>query len=139
MITDFRDQYFFLSNFFPFPVKYEGVLYPSNENAYQAAKSVSPKVREKFLAIKAGQAKRFGRNITIRPDWEEVKEGIMLELNRAKFANPFLRGQLKSTGEEKLIEGNNWGDKEWGCVMEKGEWVGHNKLGKILMQVRDEI
>jgi predicted NAD-dependent protein-ADP-ribosyltransferase YbiA (DUF1768 family) len=62
----------------------------------------------------------------------------MLELLRQKFSQPDLRKKLLDTDENELIEGNPWGDKVWGCVLYKGEWIGKNHLGKLLMQVRTE-
>jgi len=137
-IVSFTGPNFFLSNFFPYGVWYGGMLYPSTENAYQAAKSEDLSMREKFISISAGQAKRLGKSIKYRSDWENVKEGIMLELNRKKFSDGYLRNQLVATGDREIIEGNNHYDKIWGAVWNGKEWVGENKLGKILMQIRSE-
>ena len=82
-----------------------------------------------------GEAKRWGRNITLRADWEHVKLPIMLNLVRQKFANDPLRAKLLGTGEHELIEGNHWNDTFWGVC----RGVGSNRLGKILMQVRAEL
>ncbi|NWN81082.1 NADAR family protein, partial [Bacillus sp. (in: firmicutes)] len=46
-----------------------------------------------------------------------------------------LKNKLLQTGESILIEGNTWGDKIWGVC----NGVGENKLGKILMKVRNEL
>ncbi len=62
----------------------------------------------------------------------------MRDLLRQKFARPDLRQALLDTGAAELIEGNNWGDRQWGRVLVKGKWIGQNQLGKLLMQVRDE-
>ena len=60
----------------------------------------------------------------------------MKKILYSKFAqNPYLAYGLLATGNEELIEGNTWGDKIWGQV--NGE--GQNLLGKILMEVREEI
>jgi len=58
-----------------------------------------------------------------------------LKLVRKKFEIPVLREALLDTGNAKLVEGNYWGDVEWGVCRGKGK----NKLGKILMKVRKEI
>lgn len=52
-----------------------------------------------------------------------------------KFSYPYLRKWLLETGEEELIEGNNWGDKFWGQV----NGIGENHLGRLLMEIREEI
>lgn len=124
----------FLSNFFMAPVTYEGILYPSTEHAFQAAKSLDPKVRQRVANLPTpGQAKRAGRQISIRPDWEQVKYDVMSEIVLEKFlTHSDLRQKLIDTGDEELVEGNTWGDQYWGVC----NGVGLNNLGKILMQVR---
>ena len=59
----------------------------------------------------------------------------MLSGLRIKFKNPELRSLLLATGNEELVEGNWWRDTYWGVC----EGVGQNKLGKLLMQVREEV
>lgn len=134
-IDSFFGENRYLSNFYPTAVEYGWYVYPSVENAYQAAKSTDHDVRRQFINITAGQAKRLGRTIEIRKDWENVKDRIMYELVYKKFENnDLIRKLLLETGYSTLIEGNNWGDTYWGVC--KGE--GQNKLGKILMLVRSE-
>lgn len=138
-ITSFRGSFSFLSNFYPCSIHYEGILYPSVEHAHQAAKSLDPAVRKKFLNPGrrggAGAAKRLGRQVVLRADWEEVKLGIMLTLLRQKFRTGELRHALLATGDAELIEGNTWFDFYWGVCNGRGD----NHLGKLLMQVRDEL
>jgi predicted NAD-dependent protein-ADP-ribosyltransferase YbiA (DUF1768 family) len=57
-----------------------------------------------------------------------------------KFSqDEMLREMLLGTGDLEIIEGNSWGDKFWGMVLENGQWVGRNELGKLLMSVRAKI
>lgn len=137
MINRFDGQYFFLSNFYPTKVVFEGIIFESAEHAYQAAKSTDPKVRAKFLsANSAKEAKALGRKIKLRPDWEQIKLDIMLRVVKSKFKhNIQIADKLLATGDEELVEGNNWNDTFWGVC----DGVGENHLGKILMQVREEI
>ena len=135
VIDSFRGEYGFLSNFHKCCVEFEGVVYPSVEHAFQAAKNPDPEYRSLIAATGSPvTAKRMGKKTLLRPDWEEVKEGIMLELLRSKFSDPALREKLLATGDAELIEGNNHWDRYWGVC--KGS--GLNKLGKLLMQVREE-
>jgi len=134
-IDSFRDEYAFLSNFYHAPVLFEGVTYPTVEHAFQAAKTLDPKMRE--MILKAGspsQAKKIGQTVTLRYGWGEVRVPIMVELLRSKFSNPVLAKQLVDTGDAELIEGNNWHDVFWGVHLPTGE--GQNMLGKLLMQIR---
>jgi ribA/ribD-fused uncharacterized protein len=142
MINKFRDKYDFLSNFYPAKVTYEGMVYPCVENAFQAAKTFDLSERQQFTYLAPGKAKKAGGQLDLRPDWEDVKEGIMLEIVRAKFTQDALLNRwLIKTGDQELIEGNDWHDNFWGvCECEKcGGKKGKNTLGKILMRVREEL
>jgi len=144
-ITSFREGYFFLSNFYPAAVKLDGIEYPTVEHAFQAAKTCERAVREAFLLpqyAKPGAAKRLGRSITLRKDWEEVKDFIMKRLLWDKFvitSKNKLAHKLIETYPRQLIEGNTWGDRYWGAEEVRGQWIGQNKLGLMLMGVRDAI
>jgi ribA/ribD-fused uncharacterized protein len=133
-IDRFFDQYYFLSNFYPSKIEYEGIMYPTVEHAYQAAKSLSMgnKLYIRDLST-PGRAKRAGRRIKIIPDWNERRLKIMLELVATKFVtHPDLAKKLIETGDADLVEGNTWGDTYWGVCEGRGE----NHLGQILMKVR---
>lgn len=133
MINKFDGANGFLSNFFPCSVEFEDVVYPSAENAFQAAKTLDLEKRKEFIDITAGQAKRLGRKVELRPDWNKERLFIMFLVLCAKFAgNEELKAKLLVTGEEELIEGNVWDDTFWGVCNGKGE----NNLGKLLMEVR---
>lgn len=135
IISHFRDEYAFLNNFYEHPVVFEGIVYPTNEHAFQAAKTLDVKLRREIAACETpAEAKNLGRKIPLRRDWEEVKTGVMEELCRAKFSDPVLQEKLLATAVCYLIEGNHWGDTCWGQVNGKGE----NRLGKILMKLREE-
>lgn len=135
MILSFRDEYFFLSNFYPVEIKLDGIVYPNAEAAFQAQKILDVEERRKFSMLKNPvQAKRLGRKVKLRDDWEEVKLEIMTEIVSQKFLqHPHLIEMLLQTGDEELVEGNKWCDRFWGVCKGKGE----NHLGKILMKIRD--
>lgn len=141
-ITSFSGDFAFLSNFFPTSVSFEDRWYPTIEHAFQAAKTLDGDQR---LVIERssspGQAKKLGKKLILRKDWEIVKDSIMLELLRTKFTDAGLREKLVQTGTKKLIEGNQWGDRIWGAVWNSTtkKWEGQNKLGQLLEQVRSEI
>lgn len=137
-IDSFRGKYYFLSNFFPAEVTYSGLTYQNNEAAFQAQKTYSKEERIEFTTLEPRDAKRRGRRVRLRRDWEQVKDRIMEEIVRAKFSqNEELKEQLLATGDAQLVEGNRWNDRYWGVDIRSG--VGENHLGKILMKVRSEL
>ena len=136
MINEFRGEYYFLSNFYESQVNYKGITYRNNEAAFQAQKTEKQEERLKFASINPSEAKRLGRQIKLRSDWEQVKTDCMYEICKAKFEqNPILKQRLIETNDEHLEEGNTWGDRIWGTV----NGIGENRLGKILMRIRKEL
>ena len=135
-IDKFSGEYSFLSNFAPCKVTYNGKVFPTVEHAYQAAKCVDENEMNIFLYVGTpGEAKKWGRVVKLRPDWDSVKVGIMEDLVRQKFQNEKYKVLLKETGDCLITEGNTWGDTFWGVC--KG--IGQNNLGKIIMKIREEL
>lgn len=135
-IREFIDAYAFLSNFYHSPVKYRNLIYLNAEAAFQAQKESCEKDKEQYTRMNPAQAKLVGRNCNLRKDWEEIKEQTMYEIVKAKFTqNEALARLLLATGDAYLEEGNWWHDTTWGVC----NGVGQNKLGKILMRVREEL
>ena len=136
MIDIFDGKFGFLSNFYEVPILYNGILYNSTEAAFQAAKCKTDEERHKFIGLRPGQAKRLGRKVELRDDWEEIKDQVMYDVCKQKFTeNEDLKIKLLQTGLEPIVESNTWGDTYWGQCNGKGL----NKLGKILMQIREEL
>ena len=141
MIDFFDGEYAFLSNFYNASCIFEEKLYSTVEHAFQAAKSLDHAERDWIAAAGSpGLAKRLGRRINLRPDWEKVKFDVMEECLRSKFADSILKQKLLATGDEELVEGNYWHDNTYGnCSCEKcKDIVGRNMLGNILMKLRTE-
>lgn len=136
MIDRFRGKYMYLSNFYEIPVEYDGITYQNNEAAFQAQKVLTHDERLEFADLNPKKAKKLGRRVNLRADWNDVKDNYMYEICKAKFIqHPDLFEKLLDTGDEELIEGNAWNDTYWGVCNGKGK----NKLGKILMKIRKEI
>lgn len=136
-INWFREEYEFLSNFYPSKVFFDGITYYNSEAAYQAQKCLNPEERRNFSNLSSDEAKRLGQKVEMRPDWDKVKFGIMEQVVYAKFTqNPSLAQNLLDTGDKVLKEGNYWKDVYWGVDIRTGE--GENNLGKILMSLRDD-
>jgi len=135
-IAGFCKEYVFLSNFYKVPITYEGIFYPSVENAYQALKFPIGE-RNKFSSLSSSDAKKMGRLAKLPDEWENKKLNLMKTLVSLKFEDVDLRRRLFDTGYKELIELNNWKDLFWGIDYKTGQ--GENHLGKILMDVRMRI
>ncbi len=147
-------EYAFLSNFYVdkqqlfgglgyAPVVWLGGEYMTSEHAFQAAKTKTSADHDFVAAAESPrETKKRGRTIQIREDWDQVRDGIMYSILEAKFERPHLRERLLATAPAELIEGTTgWHDNYWGnCSCEKCVGIeGQNKLGKLLMQLRDEL
>jgi ribA/ribD-fused uncharacterized protein len=140
MISEFKGAYRFLSNFWLSDIVAATlvghVVFPSVEHIYQSMKTLNT---EQFKAIveadTPGIAKRMGQKVDMRPDWDDLKIGIMIAGTKLKFdQHPDLRAALIATSPHILQEGNWWGDEFWGVNLRTGR--GENNLGKILMDHR---
>lgn len=136
MIRKFSGKYRFLSNFsgLPFPIEYMGLKFTTVEAAYQAAKCRTRSPMKPFQSYSPGFARTRGRDVVLRPDWEQVKVPIMYGLLQKKFALPDMATKLVETYPHKLVEENWWHDTFWGVCQGQG----NNMLGILLMQIRKE-
>lgn len=136
MINKFQGEYRWLSNFYECPIKFEGDTYQSTEAAFQAAKCQNKAQRIQFFNLNPSEAKAKGRHVKLRGDWECIKEDVMYLVCKYKFTQyKDLMQKLINTKDQQLIEGNTWNDTYWGMC----NGIGKNKLGKILMKIREEI
>jgi ribA/ribD-fused uncharacterized protein len=125
----------------PCKVWWRGIEYPSSEHAFVASKiEFTGKLssilhRIKVAKIKSpGDAKKYGKTVTLAPNWKEEQVEIMREIVWNKFEqNHDLAKKLLNTGDAELVEGNTWHDYHWGVCNGQGQ----NQLGIILMEVRD--
>lgn len=135
MIDSFKGEYGFLSNFYASPIVMLGFQFPTVEHAFQAMKMTT---FEHFEWVRTcngpGSAKKLAHRLKIRDDWESVKIQVMRECLLQKFAIRELREKLERTRPHDLVEGNTWNDCFWGVC----RGVGHNHLGKLLMEIRDQ-
>ncbi len=137
IIARFDGSYAFLSNFTRVTVQWEGLTYPSTENFYQAMKAADPAYRSAYTNLTSGGAKRSGKKLPARPDWLDVRLGVMAEALRQKFTpGSSLAKQLVETGASGLVEGNHWHDSYWGVDPNFNDGFGHNWLGTLLMRTR---
>ena len=134
-ITEFRDEFFFLSNFYLCDITFDGINYKNAEAAFQAQKCEDTKEKFKFTELAPGDAKRLGKTVKLRKDWNDVRIDIMRKVVKAKFdQNMGIKEKLIATDNRCLIEVNVWKDKFWGVSCGSGK----NMLGRILMDLRKE-
>ncbi len=129
----------FLSNFHVAPIVHNGIVYPSTEHFYQAQKATSFVEREKIAnAETPKEAKRLGALVKIdKQQWDAKKDAVMLKALRLKFSqHEDLAKKLLETGNVQLVEWAPWGDTYWGVDK---EYIGQNKLGVLLMKIREEL
>jgi len=119
----------------------DGISYCTPEHFFQAMKTLDRAERLKIAnAPTPGIAKRLGRKATIRADWEKVKIAVMYEALNHRITDPEWVAQLLATGDEDIVEWNNWHDCIWGkctCSVHNGE--GTNLLGQLLINLRSEL
>lgn len=135
IIKEFRGEYYFLSNFYPINIKIGDNTYSSVEAAYQAMKCKTKDERKQFVGISAVQAKRLGKKIPLRRDWEREKFRVMNHLLEIKFSDKHLSKRLKETGGAFITHENYWKDTYWGVYNGKGK----DMLGKLLMEIREDV
>lgn len=136
MINSFSGEYAFLSNFYPCDMHFAGEDYFSVEHAYQASKTTNQLERMHIKrASSSADAKKRGKKVTLRENWEAIKLETMRGFLQEKFSHPALAQKLLDTGDEELVEGNWWNDTYWGVCKGRGE----NHLGKLLMEIRNDI
>ena len=132
-IKGFFGSYRFLSNFATVKIRFSGMLFPSVEHAYVAAKTLAPKKQRYVAYIEfPGEAKQYGKRLQLRPDWDVVKFEFMRDFLIQKFVQEPYQTKLLNTNDAYIEETNYWDDHVWGVC----DGVGENHLGKLLMKVR---
>jgi ribA/ribD-fused uncharacterized protein len=131
------------SNFYHSPLNWDGLPYADVESAFQSAKTLDRQARRRFAYPHPpgpGRAKQMGRALTLRADWEQVKDDVMLDILREKFRDRILAEKLLAH-DEMLVEWTSWHDNWWGVCLCGREAChgGRNRLGTLLMQLRMEL
>lgn len=133
-----NDEYGEFSNFAAYPIKLNGKVWPTTEHYFQAMKFESKKDQNEIRLTKSPmEAARKGRDRKrkLRRNWESIKDNVMREAVMQKFTHPEIKELLLRTGSAKLVE-HTENDSYWG---DGGNGSGKNKLGRILMEVREKL
>jgi ribA/ribD-fused uncharacterized protein len=131
-----EEPYGEFTNFAPFPILLDGKTWPTSEHYFQAQKHAGTPLEEQIrLAPTPRAAFNLGRSQPPRPDWGQVKDEVMFRAVTTKFTQHPHLGEMLATGDALLVERTE-NDSYWG---DGGDGSGKNRLGQILMQVRDEL
>ena len=135
-----KDQYGGFSNFSRHPFELDGKQWLTTEHYFQAQKFPGNEAYQEKIRLEKSPmvAARLGRSRAqpIRPDWEQVKDELMKAALLAKFRqNKDIREILLSTGDVQLVE-HTKNDRYWG---DGGDGSGKNKLGLLLMEIREKL
>ncbi|WP_230658542.1 NADAR family protein [Psychrobacter sp. I-STPA10] len=127
------------SNFARFAIQLKGKTWATVEHYFQAQKfagtAYESQIQKATSPMKAAEMGR-SRKIKMRRNWDNIKVNVMLEALRAKFSqHSELKELLLSTGDKILVE-HTENDSYWG---DGGDGSGKNRLGKLLMKVREEL
>ena len=135
------EKYYEFTNFFPSPIELDGREWPTTEHYFQAQKFVGTSLVEVIRQKKwTRDVFEFTHKTDLtcqrRKDWDKVKIHIMKKALMAKFTqHDNLRQLLMDTEGRKLVERSPY-DTFWG---DGGDDSGKNQLGKLLMEVREEL
>jgi len=144
------EEHGFMNTVSGFGFELDGCYWPTVEHYYQANKFAEDAtityasgrtipIREHIRCqptAKMAAIEGRRRDLPLRPDWEAVQEEVMLRALRAKFAqHPDLAERLLATGEDELVYASPE-DYFWGAGQDGS---GANRLGILLMRVRDEL
>ncbi len=136
VIGPFSGELRWLSNFWPAEVMLDGLVYPTVEHAYVAAKTTNDVERFVIQTTPSpGEVKRLGRQLNIREDWDSIRLQVMEDLLWQKFQHSELKVKLLATSDIPIVEINTWNDTFWGQCNGKGT----NHLGKLLMKIRETL
>jgi ribA/ribD-fused uncharacterized protein len=138
-IAGFHSKHRFLSNDAQVPhgIRVGNLLVYTAEHAYQMQKTRDTAEQERIaFAASALAARHHGRRVTLREDWFDVRVGIMYQVLKQKFRpNSLLAKQLMLTGDKLLLATDTNLGTFWGVYNGSGE----NRLGQLLMSVREEL
>lgn len=133
-ITKFRGDNYYMSNRSDYRINFFGLDYDRSENAFQAMKCIDKSQRKVFCKMIFKEAKKLGKRVSCRSNWNLIKKDVMFNILLCKFVqHSGIREKLITTCNSPLIEGNVWGDTYWGVC----NGVGLNNMGKTLMDVRE--
>ena len=129
-----------------FPLRVNGIQIRTSEALYQACRFPHlPDVQREIIGERSPMTAKMRskpwRDET-RPDWMEVRVKVMrwvlrvkLAQNWEKFSHELLETDNLEIVEKKTRRADFWGAK----VQEDGSFFGKNVLGRLLMELREQV
>jgi ribA/ribD-fused uncharacterized protein len=136
----YEQDFYVLSNFSAFTLVWLDRRFDTSEAAYHYMKfpdcpNLQERIREAASAHEAFKVAEMNKAYR-RPDWDDVKVGIMRDILRAKAdQHEYVKRKLLATGDRELVE-DSWRDDFWGWGEDRD---GANVLGKLWMEIRAEL
>ncbi len=135
----YEHDFYIFSNFSSFSIEWENKIWPTSEHAYQAARFADPETKEKIRNMRsAHEAFRYAMENRDKSvlNWDDIKFDVMKNILHAKVSqHPYVKKKLLDSRDRELIE-DSWRDLVWGWGPKRD---GENRLGKLWMEVREEV
>lgn len=135
----YEHDFYVFSNFSSFKLMWKGVDYMTSEHAYHAERFADEKMKEEIRNMRsAHEAYKYAqenKHLQVE-NWNEIKLSVMKDILREKVKqHAYVNKKLLDSGDRELVE-DSWCDSFWGWGPNKD---GENHLGKLWMEVRNEI
>jgi ribA/ribD-fused uncharacterized protein len=140
----FRGELYYLSNFYPdSPFYFKKTKFKTSEHFFMTFKTLDKLEQSKIInAPTASAAKKLGKLVKLRPDWEDIKFNVMYMAIYLKFTqNTDILEKLLNIDDDLLIENNIHHDDVWGnCLCPKHvDKNGQNYLGRLLKKLKYDL
>lgn len=135
-----------LGNMYASPIVFKGKSWRTSEALFQALRFEDEDIRELIREEKSPmgakmKAKGNKNNMVVEPMSEKDIENMKMVVKLKFDQNQVLKSKLMISGDHVIIEdvGNRNGARHlfWGMKKVNGEWIGENRMGKILMELRE--
>jgi hypothetical protein len=146
--TSVTSDYGWLGNMYAAPICFNNECFRTSEALFQAMRFNDPEIKEVIRNEKSPmaakmKAKFYQRQRVVVPmsqqDVNNMKNCLTLKFTQHEE----LKKKLLSTGNTQIIEniGNRNGERHrfWGMKQTEQGWIGTNMMGKLLMEVREEL
>ena len=148
LIRKVKEQHGWLGNMSPYPVEFDGKRYRTTEALFQALRFSDEQVIEAIRGEKSPMAakfvaKRYKKRMVVEPLSDDDVKNMRVCLKLKLEQHPELRDRLLATGDAEIIEDCSKRKRGsglfWGAGLEDGVWEGTNMLGKLWMELRDDL